>query len=225
MRVLVVEDEEKMADLLGRALEEQFFSVRIANTGTEGLTTAFQTPFDVIVLDVMLSGLDGFEIARRLRSAQVPTPILFLTAKDSESDIVVGLELGGDDYLTKPFSFRELVARLRALGRRSREMLSNSLQVADLTMNQVTHEVMRAGAMIELSRTEHLLLEFLMKNANRVVTRNALLSAIWGAGHSVEENTLDAFISLLRKKIDQGYPEKLLNTVRGFGYMLGSRTD
>ena len=209
-----------MAELLERALVEQAFAVRIAHTGTDAFEIARHSPFDVIVLDVMLPEMDGFDVARQLRLAKVPVPILFLTARDSEADIVCGLELGGDDYLTKPFSFVELVARIRALARRPPDIAPPTLRVDDLVMDPATHDVCRGGRPIELSRTEFLLLEFLMKHAAQVVKRQALLEAVWGWSNAVENNTLDAFIRLLRKKVDQGHSRKLLHTVRGFGYML-----
>jgi DNA-binding response OmpR family regulator len=221
LRVLVVEDEKKMADLLDRALTEQFCSVSIAHEGGTALQLASNFPFDVIVLDVMLPGMSGFEVARDLRRMQVLTPIVFLTARDSEADIVCGLELGGDDYLTKPFSFVELLARIRALARRPHLVAPSKLQVADLVMDPATHDVCRGGERIELSPTEYLLLEFLMKNTARVVRRRMLLDAVWGQGKPVDNNTLDAFIRMLRKKMDEGHERKLLHTVRGFGYMLG----
>ena len=221
LRVLIVEDEKKMAALLKRALEEQSCAVNIAHTGLQGYQLALDFPFDVLALDVMLPDMDGFEIARKLRGAQISTPILFLTARDAELDIVLGLELGGDDYLTKPFSFVELLARLRALARRRHVVQSEELQIADLVINVQTHEVSRRGMRIELSRTEYLLLEFLMRNANRAISRQSLLRAVWGFGHAVESNTLDVFIRLLRKKIDCGCTERLLHTVRGFGYRMG----
>jgi DNA-binding response OmpR family regulator len=221
LRVLVVEDEKKMAELLQRALAEQRCTVRIAHNGTDGFQFATDFPFDVIVLDVMLPGVDGFELTSRLRRARVSSPILFLTARDSEADIVLGLGLGGDDYLTKPFSFLELVARLRALARRRQDVQSQELRVGDLVLDAVTHEVSRGGLPIELSRTEYLLLEFLMRNTDRVTKRSVLVNAVWGFSHTIENNTLDAFIRLLRKKVDQGHSEKLLHTVRGFGYRLG----
>ena len=221
LRVLIVEDEKKMAQLLERALTEQSCAVRLAHTGTEGFQLAAGFPFDVIVLDVMLPEMDGFEVARELRRVKVSSPILFLTARDAEADIVCGLELGGDDYLTKPFSFVELLARIRALARRPTAMGPIKLQVGDLVMDPATHGVHRAGAPIDLSRTEYLLLEFLMKHTDQVVKRQALFDAVWGWSNTVENNTLDAFIRLLRKKVDQGHSQKLLHTVRGFGYMLG----
>jgi two-component system response regulator MprA len=221
LRVLIVEDEKKMAMLLQSALGEQSCAVNIAHSGREGFQLAREFPFDVLVLDVMLPDMDGFEITRELRRAQVSTPILFLTARDAELDIVLGLELGADDYLTKPFSFVELLARLRALARRRHAVQSEELQIADLVINVQTHEVSRRGMRIGLSRTEYLLLEFMMRNANRAVSRQSLLQAVWGFGHAVENNTLDVFIRLLRKKIECGYPERLLHTVRGFGYRMG----
>jgi DNA-binding response OmpR family regulator len=221
LRVLIVEDEKKMAMLLKHALEEQSCAVNVAHSGSEGHRLALDFPFDVLVLDVMLPDMDGFEITRELRRAQIATPILFLTARDAELDMVLGLELGGDDYLTKPFSFVELLARLRALARRRHAVQSEDLQIADLVINVQSHEVTRRGMRIELSRTEYLLLEFLMRNANRAISRQSLLQAVWGVGRLVENNTLDVFIRLLRKKIDCGCTERLLHTVRGFGYRLG----
>ena len=222
LRVLVAEDEQKMATLLRRALEEQSCVVTLAHSGLLGCQLALEFPFDVVVLDVMLPEMDGFEIAREMRRSHISTPILFLTARDAEFDLMLGLELGGDDYLTKPFSFIELLARIRALARRRHSLQSEELQIADLVINLQTHEVSRRGMRIELSRTEFLLLEFLMRNSHRAISRQSLLHAVWGFGHSVENNTLDAFIGLLRKKIDCGYPERLLHTVRGFGYRMGT---
>jgi len=220
VRVLVVEDEQKMADLLKRALQEQECSVQLAHTGPDGLRLAREVPFDVISMDVMLPGMDGFGVAGELRRSGIPTPILFLTARDSEADLVRGLELGGDDYLAKPFSFVELLARLRALARRKSEAPSRKLQVADLVLDSARHEVTRDGRRIDLSPTEYVLLELLMRSPGRVLRRPALVEAVWGSGHAVENNTLDAFIRLLRKKIDHHYPTKLLQTVRGFGYRI-----
>jgi DNA-binding response OmpR family regulator len=220
VRVLVVEDEPKMADLLRRALQEQHCVVTLAHSGLDGLRLAREALFDVISLDVMLPGMDGFTVAGELRRSGVPTPILFLTARDSEADLVRGLELGGDDYLAKPFSFVELLARLRALARRKSELPSRKLQVADLVLDSARHEVTRDGRRIDLSPTEYVLLELLMRNPGRVLRRATLVGAVWGDGHAIENNTLDAFIRLLRKKIDREYPAKLLQTVRGFGYRI-----
>ena len=220
LRVLVVEDELKMAELLKRALQERQCAVDIARTGLEGLRLARSSVFDVITLDVMLPGMDGIEVAQELRRSMVSTPILFLTARDSKPDVVRGLELGGDDYLTKPFSFIELLARLRALARRKVAVPPQQISVGDLILDAGTLTVTRYGQPIEFSRTEFLLLEVLMRNAGRVVLRQVMFDTVWGAGHSIESNTLDVFIGLLRRKIDHGRSQGLIRTVRGFGYQM-----
>ena len=221
MRILVVEDEVKMADLIRKGLERDHYSVMTTHTGTDGLSLALAYPFDAIVLDVMLPGLHGFEVAKRLRASGNATPILFLTARDTEDDLVHGLDEGGDDYLTKPFSFREFTARLRALTRRFPQSAPTVLRMADLTLDRATHEVARAGRQIELTRTEYLLLEYFMRHPGQVLTRDVLIDAVWGLSEPIEGNTLDTFIKLLRQKVDQGFSRKLLHTVRGFGYKLG----
>lgn len=220
MRVLVVEDERNMADLLRRALVERQCAVQVARTGPDGLRIAREGLFDVVALDVMLPGMDGFEVARELRRSEVPVPILFLTARDSKADVVLGLDLGGDDYLTKPFSVMELLARLRALARRKPTLPAEKLQVDDLILDCATQEVRRGGRTIELSRTEFVLLEVLMRNAGRVQSRQALFGAVWGQHRQVANNTLDAFIRLLRKKVDEPDSAQLIHTVRGFGYRM-----
>ena len=191
------------------------------HTGTDGLSLALAYPFDAIVLDVMLPGLQGFEVAKRLRASGNATPILFLTARDTEDDLVRGLDEGGDDYRTKPFSFREFTARLRALTRRFPHSAPTVLRMEDLTLERATHEVFRAGRRIELTRTEYLLLEYFMRHPGQVLTRDVLIDAVWGLSEPIEGNTLDTFIKLLRQKVDQGFGLKLLHTVRGFGYKLG----
>jgi two-component system response regulator MprA len=221
VRILVVEDEAKMADLIRKGLERDHYSVMTTYTGPDGLALALAYPFDAIVLDVMLPGLNGFELARRLRAAGNATPILFLTARDTEDDLVHGLDEGGDDYLTKPFSFREFAARLRALTRRLPQATPTILRVEDLALERATHRVSRAGRQIDLTRTEYLLLEFFMRHPGQVLTRDVLIDAVWGLSESIEDNTLDTFIKLLRQKVDYGFGRKLLQTVRGFGYKLG----
>jgi DNA-binding response OmpR family regulator len=225
VRVLVAEDERKMAKLLRNALEEQRHSVMVAENGTEALDLALNYLFDVLVLDVMLPEIDGFEVARKLRVEDNRVPILFLTARDAKADLVRGLDLGGDDYLTKPFSFEELFARLRSLARRGPASMPPELSVAGLVLNPATHEVSRDGRRIVLTRTEYQLLEFLMRHVDRVLVRDVLIEAVWGPGATVETNTLDAFIKTVRKKIDNGHAVKLIHTVRGFGYRLGTRED
>ena len=220
MQVLVVEDERRMAELLRQGLEEEGHSVVLAGDGREGLAIAESHLFDAIVLDVMLPVLDGFSVARKLRAARNQTPILMLTARDATPDIVAGLNLGADDYLVKPFSFEVLLARLRAVSRRGVIAQPPVLQVADLSLNPATRDVTRGGRRVALTRTEYGLLELLMKRAARVVTRENLIESVWGFDSDVRGNTLDAFIRLLREKVDTNGEAKLIHTVRGVGYMV-----
>ncbi len=220
MQVLVVEDEQRMAELLRQGLEEEGHSVVSAANGRDALAMAESYTFDAIVLDVMLPGLDGFSVARKLRAARNQTPILMLTARDTTRDMVEGLDLGADDYLVKPFSFEILLARLRAVSRRGPIAQPVNLQVADLNLNPAAREVTRGGRRIALTRTEYSLLEMLMKRAGRVVARENLIEAVWGFETDVRNNTLDAFIRLLREKVDSPGELKLIHTVRGVGYCL-----
>src|ERR1700676_5253695 len=220
MQVLVVEDERRMAELLRQGLEEEGHSVVLAGDGKEGLAMAEAHPFDVIVLDVMLPEMDGFSMARKLRASRNQTPILMLTARDATADMIAGLNLGADDYLVKPFAFDVLLARLHAVSRRGPIPQPVKLQVRDLTLNPASREVTRGGRRVSLTRTEYGLLELLMRRAGRVVTRENLIEAVWGFDSEVRSNTLDAFIRLLRDKVDVGGEEKLIHTVRGVGYCL-----
>ncbi|MGH9709045.1 MAG: response regulator transcription factor, partial [Candidatus Acidiferrales bacterium] len=190
-----------MAGPLKKGLEAENHCVSLAFDGRTGLELASTIEFDVVVLDVMLPGLDGFEVARRLRRSQNRAPILMLTARDAVPDIVNGLDSGADDYLTKPFSFEEFLARLRSVSRRGPAPRPTALQVGDLVLNPATHQVVRGGREIHLSPTEFRLLEFLMRRSDRVVSRNAIVQAVWDFDHEVEENTLDVFIRLLRSKV------------------------
>jgi DNA-binding response OmpR family regulator len=220
MNLLIVEDEPRMVELLRRGLGEEGHSVTCAPDGEEGLYLARSYDFDAVILDVIMPKLDGFQMLRRMRSAQVPTPVVMLTAKDTVPDIVRGLDLGADDYLTKPFSFNELLARLRAVQRRAHQLETSKLQVSDLTLDPSTREVSRAGHGISLTRTEYSLLERLMYLAGKVAARRALIESVWGFDREVEENTLDAFMHLLRNKIDKPGQPKLIHTVRGVGYVI-----
>jgi len=220
MRVLLVEDDQRMAGLLRRGLEEEGHVVSTASDGPTGLGVAMSCEFDVIVLDIMLPGINGYEVARRLRQKECRTPILMLTARDSVPDIVEGLDRGADDYLTKPFSFEVLLARLRALIRRGPVPRPVVMQVADLILNPARREASRGGKAIALTRTEYSLLEFLMRRPGQVISRTTLIEAVWGFEREIETNTLDAFISLLRAKVDSGRRTKLIHTVRGVGYTL-----
>jgi DNA-binding response OmpR family regulator len=219
MRLLIVEDEKKMAAVLKKGLEAENHKVTLAFDGRTGLELG-STDFDVIVLDLMLPVIDGFEVARRLRKSRNQTPILMLTARDSVPDIVKGLDLGADDYLTKPFSFEVFLARLRSVARRGSAPRSTVLQVDDLVLNPASHEVTRGERAIHLSPTEFRLLELLMRRSGRVVPRDAIVEAVWDFDHEVEENTLDTFIRLLRSKIDREHDRKLIQTVRGIGYTI-----
>ena len=208
-----------MVGLLKKGLEEETHVVSIAVEGRAGLELAQSYEFDVIVLDWMLPGMEGIEVARRIRKSGKVTPILMLTARDAVPDIVKGLDAGADDYLTKPFSFAEFLARLRALGRRSTDTQSTArLEIADLKLDPSTRQVLRQQHEIRLTPTEYRLLEFLMRRSGRVASRRAIVEAVWGLDADVEENTLDAFVRLLRAKVDEGYKQKLIHTARGFGY-------
>lgn len=220
MNLLIVEDEPRMVELLRRGLGEEGHSVMCAADGAEGLDLARTYQFDAIILDVMMPKLDGFQMTRQLRSEKINTPVLILTAKDTAQDVVRGLDLGADDYLTKPFSFDELVARLRALKRRVHHVARPTLQVADLVLDPAAREVVRAGAVIPLTRTEYSLLERLMYRAGKVSPRRILIESVWGHDREIEDNTLDAFMHLLRNKIDRPGQPKLIHTVRGVGYMI-----
>jgi len=224
MRILIIEDEKRMAALLKKGLEEEQHSVVVAHEGYEGLVNALQDTFDAIVLDVMLPGIDGFEIAKRLRDRGNRTPILMLTARDTIPDIVRGLNIGADDYITKPFSFEEFFARLRAISRRGPIPQTPQLQVADLVLDPAAHSVTRGSHPIVLTRKEYRLLELLMRHHDRVLSRTSIIESVWGA-EDVESNTLDAFIKKLRQKVDAGYDRRLIHTVRGFGYRCGEERD
>lgn len=218
VRILIVEDERRMAELLRKGLEYENHRVSLAFDGRSALEFAQVGEFDAIVLDLMLPGVNGFEVARRLRTGQNQTPILILTARDSVPDIVKGLDVGADDYLTKPFSFAVFLARLRSVARRGSVQRPASLAVSNLVLNPATHRVFRGNREIHLTLTEFRLLEFLMRRAGRVVLRSAIIHAVWDLNREVEENTLDAFVRLLRSKVDRDYEQKLIQTVRGLGY-------
>jgi DNA-binding response OmpR family regulator len=218
--ILVIEDDLDMAHVLQQGLEQEDYAVTLAHNGWNGLELAQRVRFEAILLDVMLPALDGYELARQLRSGGNMTPILMVTARDSVADIVAGLDAGAEDYLTKPFSFLELLARLRSLIRRGSPH-PRELRAGDLTMDTASHEVSRNGHPISLTKTEYLLLESLLKNAGHVVSRDEIVKTVWGEGTSIERNSIDVYVSALRAKVDASHPEKLIQTVRGFGYKLG----
>jgi len=220
LKLLVVEDEARMVELLRKGLTEEGHTVVCASDGSEGLELARDYEFDVIILDIMMPKLNGYDLAQRLRTERIATPMLMLTARDSVPDVVRGLDAGADDYMTKPFAFEELLARLRAVKRRAPVPQQTKLQVGNLVLDPATREVSRAGVDILLTRTEYNLLERLMYRAGKVVPRRSLIEAVWGFDREIEENTLDAFVRLLRTKIDIEGQSKLIHTVRGVGYMI-----
>ena len=222
MRILVVEDEPRMADLLSRGLSEDGHLVTVAQDGVAGLEMAEASEFGLLILDVMLPRMSGFEIARRLRSQRNSTPILMLTARDATADVVQGLDLGADDYLTKPFSFEVLLARVRAAGRRGPIAQPVQLEADGLILNPGTREVWRGARRIDLTRTEYAILELLLRNGGRVTTRESLIENVWRGDADIENNTLDAFVRLLRAKLEEGGEARLIQTVRGVGYVVRS---
>ena len=220
MRILVVEDERRMAQLLRQGLSEEGHFVVVASDGREGFAMAEASSFDLLILDVMLPGMDGCTIAKRLRERNNRTPILMLTARDAPQDVIQGLDLGADDYLTKPFSFDVLFARVRAVARRGPIPREVRLRTGDLSMDEGTREVRRGERRIALTKTEYSILELLMRNSGRVVGRDRLIETVWGDDSDIESNTLDAFVRLLRSKVEQAGEPKLIHTVRGVGYTL-----
>jgi DNA-binding response OmpR family regulator len=222
MRILLAEDDPRMSVLLHRGFREEGHVVDRAASGDKALELVLSAEFDVIVLDVMLPEIDGFEVLRQMRARDNRTPVLMLTARDAVADIVSGLNAGADDYLTKPFAFDVLLARIHALARRGPSIHAVPLQVADLTLDPSARTVSRAGVVLSLTRTEFSLLEYLMRRAGRVVTRQALIAGVWEPGRDVEDNTLDAFVRLLRQKVDASGRLPLIHTIRGVGYSVRS---
>jgi len=223
MRVLIVEDDREIATFVARGLREAGFAVDQVSDGREGLAMALQEAYDALIVDIMLPGMDGFTLIEELRRKNVATPVLILSAKRSVEDKVRGLQTGSDDYLTKPFSFSELLARVRALIRRSSSSSasgSSSLSAGDLTMDLLSRRVTRGGREIELRPREFALLEYLMRNAGNVVSKTMILEHVWDYRFDPQTNVVDVLVHRLRGKIDRGFEEKLIHTVRGAGYVL-----
>jgi len=220
MRILVIEDEKKVARFIKRGLEEAGYSVDVATDGEEGLYLAEIEDFDLIVLDLILPRKSGLEVCRELRDQGIKVPVLILSARDSVEDKVSGLDMGADDYLTKPFAFSELLARVRALLRRGETMVPVKLQVDDLIMDTVSHTVTRAGKEIKLTSKEYALLEYFMMNPGKVLTRTMLSEHVWDYTFDTFSNVIDVYINYLRNKIDREFEPKLIHTVRGVGYVM-----
>ena len=223
MRILVVEDNRRLNNSLKFSLSEDGYAVDSAFTGPEGEEFAEFTPYDAIILDVMLPGKDGIEVCRDLRKRRVNIPIIMLTARDTIEDRVTGLDSGADDYLVKPFALNELRARLRALLRRDADDKNGALVAGDLTLDPATHRVQRAGAEIELTSKEFSLLEYFMRNPNRLITREMAETHIWNYDFEGTSNVVDVYLRRLRRKIDDAYENKLFETIRGAGYRLNTR--
>lgn len=220
MRILVIEDEKKVARFVQQALEEEHFTVDVAYDGEKGEELALSGIHDLIVLDILLPKQDGIDVLRRIRGRKITTPVLLLTAKSTVEDKVEGLDSGADDYLTKPFAIAELLARIRSLLRRGSSEKSTLLRAADLVLDTITHKAKRGDKAIELTSKEYALLEFFMRNKNKVLGRTIISEHIWDYNFDTGTNIIDVYLNHLRNKIDDGFQPKLLHTVRGVGYVL-----
>jgi heavy metal response regulator len=220
MRILVVEDEKRIASFIERGLKEERYVVDIAYTGEKGLFLAEVNTYDLVILDIMLPDIDGITICKQLRENGINVPILMLTAKNRVQDKVLGLDSGADDYLTKPFAFDEFLARVRALLRKTRTQKITTLTIADLELDQIKHSVRRAGQEITLANKEYALLEYLLLNANQIVTRTMISEHVWNEDFDTFTNVFDVYIHRLRTKIDKGFEKPLIHSVRGVGYVL-----
>lgn len=223
MKLLVVEDEHRIAQSIKEGLEDEGYAVDVEHDGQDGYNTAVADEYDLIILDVMMPIMDGYEVCRQLRRDGNHTPVLMLTAKDQSRDIVKGLDSGADDYLAKPFSFDVLLARVRALLRRPQEKLDEILRVGDLSLDPSNKQVERAGKTIKLSAKEFAILEYFMRNPGRILSKNNIITHVWDFDADVLPNNVEAFVAYLRAKIDKPYKTPLLHTVHGFGYKLSEK--
>ena len=224
MRILVIEDEKRLADSIKKGLKQESYAVDVSYDGSDGFGMAVIQDYDLIILDLMLPGMDGMEICRKLRNEEkIKSSILMLTARGQIKDRLEGLNCGADDYLTKPFAFEELLARIKALSRRPRDSLGTVLNIDDLTLDTISYEVRRAGRPVILSKTEYALLEFLLKNKGKVLSKNQIIENVWDYDADVLPNTVEVYIRYLRNKIEKPFKGKrpLIRTIRGFGYRIG----
>lgn len=224
MKVLIIEDEHKIANSIKKGLEQESYAVDVAYGGIEGYDLASTEDYDVIVLDLMLPGMDGITINKKLRAENIHTPILILTAKGQIEEKVDGLNAGADDYLVKPFAFAELLARIKALARRPKKTLSTILKVGNLTLDTMSYEVKKDSIAIPLSKKEYSLLEYLMRHHNKILNKDQIINNVWNYEADILPNTVEVYIGYLRNKIDKAFPKdpELIKTIRGFGYKIGS---
>lgn len=220
MKILVVEDEKKIASFIKRGLEEENYLVDVAYDGETAFKTIVEKNYDLIIMDVMIPKINGFDLCKKVREAGFNNSIIMLTVKNSVEDKVRGLDNGADDYLTKPFAFEELLARVRALLRKNNIIQNSVIKIEDLEIDLVSHKVIRDGKIIELTNKEYLLLEYLVRNKDKIVTRTMILENVWNIRFDTGSNVVDVFINYLRKKIDEGFSKRLIHTIRGRGYML-----
>lgn len=226
MKILIVEDEHRIADALKEGLEQESYAVDVEYDGEAGYNTAHVTEYDLIILDVMMPIMNGIEVCKKLRAEGNQTPVLMLTAKDQNHDIVSGLDGGADDYLAKPFTFDVLLARMRALLRRPHDTLGENLVLADLVLNLTTKQVTRGGIELKLSGKEYAILEYMMRNPGKILSKNNIISHVWDFDADILPNNVEVFINYLRAKVDKPFKgSKLIRTVRGFGYTLGDTND
>jgi DNA-binding response OmpR family regulator len=220
MRILIIEDEKKVASFIKKGLEEEYYAADIASDGKEGLKLAENEEYDLIIMDIMLPFIDGMTLTRELRKRKVSTPILMLTVKDSTDSKIEGLDAGADDYLTKPFAFEELLARIRALLRRNEKTKVSTLKVKGITLDLISHRVIKDGIEIILTPKEFSILEYLLRNKNKVVSRTKLVEHVYDYHFDTETNIIDVFINKLRTKIEGGSATPLIHTIRGVGYII-----
>ena len=225
MRLLVIEDEKSLLKIIAKRLKEEGYSVDVVTNGRDGENYIYSTDYDCIILDIMIPIADGLTLLRRIRAKKISTPVLLLTARDSIEDRVIGLDTGADDYLIKPFSFDELLARVRALLRRRKEKLDIVLSVGDLKLDTVTREVRRGNKLIELTSKEYSILEYFLKNKNRVLTKSQIAEHVWNYDFEYNSNIVEVYIRYLRRKIDEDFKNKLIHTIRGGGYVLKDESE
>ncbi|MEW6358702.1 MAG: response regulator [Planctomycetota bacterium] len=222
MRILVVEDNVKMAESIRRGLKERGYVVDVSHDGEDGMHLATTEPYDLVILDIMLPKYDGVHILKRMREKEMSTPVIFLTAKDAVDDRIKGLDAGADDYIVKPFSYGELMARVRAHIRRSHTESANMLKVGDLTLDLEKHEARRGDKTTQLSSKEFVLLKYFMQNVDKVLTRTAIGEHVWDMNFTGLSNVVDVYVNYVRSKVDRGFPQKLIHTIRGVGYVMRS---